>query len=66
MEPLEGFRGNHEKTGMRPTLANGCSKIKRPSRLGLLVAMDSGEKRWDGLRDNDELTDIDFAGSDEC
>lgn len=29
-----------KKGGKRPTLANGCSKIKRPSRLGLLVAMD--------------------------
>lgn len=66
MEPLEEFRGDYEKTGMRPTLANGCSKIKRPSRLGLLVAMDS--ERRDGMAYviNDELTDIDFAGSDEC
>jgi hypothetical protein len=47
-----------QKTGTRRTLANGCSKIKRPSRLGLLVAvaMDS-EKRGECLRDSDELVD---------
>ena len=28
-----------EKRGTRPTLANGCSNIKRPSRPGLLVAV---------------------------
>ena len=41
---LTGIQRQIEKMGTRPTLANGCSKIKRPSRLGLLVAMDS-EKR---------------------
>ena len=49
MEPDRNSETN-TKTGMIPTLANGCSKIKRPSRVGLVVAvaMDSlgvGEKR---------------------
>jgi len=38
-----GFRGQNREMGVRPTLANGCSKIKRPSRPGLVVAMDRGE-----------------------
>ena len=30
------------------TLANGCSKIKRPSKLSLLVAMEWNEMKWRG------------------
>jgi hypothetical protein len=49
------FKGKNRKMGVRPTLANGCSKIKRPSKLGLVVAMNS-EWREGGecLRDSDE------------
>ncbi len=49
---LVGCSGQKEgERGMRPTRANGCSKIKRPSRVGLLVAMRGGGC----LRDCDEL-----------
>jgi hypothetical protein len=38
---LRGVQRQVQKTGMRPrpTLANGCSNIKRPSRVGLLVVV---------------------------
>ncbi len=45
---LMGIQGQTREMGMRRTRAKGCSKIKRPSRLGLLVAMDS-ERREEGM-----------------
>jgi hypothetical protein len=38
---MGGSKGKKIRIRMRPTLANGCSKIKRPSMVGLLDAMNS-------------------------
>lgn len=53
---LIGVQRQVQKRGTRPTLANGCSNIKRPSRPGLLVAV-VAMKRGECLRDVDELVD---------